>query len=106
MNKRGVPIHTDIARAQMEKDNDSVNAIVGWLEEVNPFDSRRDRKTLVSFSTGFSSTPGDSVNADWAEEVGRAIQAKMDGKTVLDTMEIKHKFKSLASQLLKSMERS
>ena len=71
--------------------------VVGWLEEVNPFDSIQDRKTLVSFLTGFSSTPGDSVNADQAEEVGRAIQAKMDGKTVLDTMETKHKVKSLAS---------
>lgn len=97
MNNRGGLIHTDVTIAQMEKDNDAVNAIVGWLEEVNPFDSIRDRNTLVSFSTGFSSTTGDSVNADQAEEVGRAIQAKMDGKTVLDTMETKHKVKSLAS---------
>ena len=81
----------------MKKDNDAVNAIVGWLDEVNPFDSTRDRKTLVSFSTGFSSTPGDSVNSDKAEEVGRDMQEKMDGKTVLDAMEIKYKVKSLAS---------
>ena len=97
MNKRGVPVHTDVKRAQMKKDDDAVNAIVGWLEEVNPFDATRDRKTLVSFSTGFSSTPREPVNADQAEEVGRAIQAKMDGQTVLDTMETKHKVKSLVS---------
>jgi hypothetical protein len=65
------------------------------LEEVYPFDSRQDRKTLVSSSTGFSSTPGDSVNAEQAEEVGRAIHAKMNGKTVLDTMGTEHKVSSL-----------
>ena len=67
MNKRGVPDHTDVTKAQMKNDEDAVNAIVGWLEEVNPFDATRDRKTLVSFSTGFSSTPEDPVNADQAE---------------------------------------
>uniref|UniRef100_UPI00358E3900 uncharacterized protein n=1 Tax=Myxine glutinosa TaxID=7769 RepID=UPI00358E3900 len=97
MNTRGVPVHTDVTRAQMKKDDDTVNAIVGWLEEVNPFDATRDSKTLVSFSTGFSSTPEDPVNADQAEEVGRAMQAKIDGKTFLDTMETKHKVKSLES---------
>ena len=97
MNKRGVPVHTDVTRAQMKKDENAVNAIVGWLEEVNPFDATRDSKIVVSFSTGFSSTPDDPVNADQAEEVGRAVQAKMNGKTVLDTMETKHKMKSLES---------
>ena len=97
MVKCGVPVHTDVKRAQMKRDNDAVNTIVGWLEEVNPFDATRDKKTLVSFSTGFSSTPEDQVNADQAEEVGRAIQAKMDGKTVVDAMVTKHKVKSLAS---------
>ena len=97
MNKRGVPVHTDVTKAQIKKDDDAVNAIVGWLEEVNPFDATRDKKTLVSFSTGFSSTPDDLVNADRAEEVGSAMQVKMDGKTVLDTMETKNKVKSLQS---------
>ena len=31
--------HTDVTRAQMKNDEDAVNAIVGWLEEVNPFDA-------------------------------------------------------------------
>ena len=97
MVKCGVPVHTDVKRAQMKRDNDAVNTIVGWLEEVNPFDATRDKKTLVSFSTGFSSTPEDQVKADQAEEVGRPIQAKMDGKTVVDAMVTKHKVKSLAS---------
>ena len=72
-NKCGEPVHTDVTRAQMQKDNDAVHAMVGWLEEVNPFDNTRDRKTLVSFSTGFTSSPGDPVNADQAEEIGRTI---------------------------------
>ena len=95
--KCGVPVHGDLTRAQMEKDNNSVQAMVGWLEEVNPFDNTRDKKTLVSFSTGFSSSSGDPVNADQAEEIGRNIQAKMDGKTALDTMQTKYKVKSLAT---------
>ena len=47
MVKSGVPVHTDFVRAQMKRDNDAVNAIVGWLGEVNPFDATRDKKTLV-----------------------------------------------------------
>ena len=78
MHKRGVPVHTGVTRAQMKKDDEAVNAIVGWLEEVNPFDATRARNILVSFSTGFSSTLEDPINADQAEEV----DAKMDGKTV------------------------
>ena len=97
MNKRGVPVHTDVTRAQMKKDDEAVNAIVGWLEEVNPFDATRAGNILVSFSTGFNSTPEDPINADQAEEVGRVMHAKMDGKTVLGTMEIKNKVKSLES---------
>lgn len=97
MHKRGVPVHTGVTRAQMKKDDEAVNAIVGWLEEVNPFDATRSGNILVSFSTGFNSTPEDPINADQAEEVGRVMHAKMDGKTVLDTMEIKNKVKSLES---------
>lgn len=97
MAKSGAPLHTEVVRAQMKRDNDAVNAIVGWLEEVNPFDDARDKKILVSFSTGFNSSPNDHVNADQAEEVGRAIQVDMIGKTVLDPMKTKNKVKSLAS---------
>ena len=97
MAKSGAPLHTEVVRAQMKRDNDAVNAIVGWLEEVNPFNDARDKKILVSFSTGFNSSPNDHVNADQAEEVGRAIQVDMIGKTVLDPMKTKNKVKSLAS---------
>ena len=38
MAKSGAPLHTEVVRAQMKRDNDAVNAIVGWLEKVNPFD--------------------------------------------------------------------
>ena len=49
----------------------------------------------ISFSTGFSRIPEDPVNADQAEKVGRVLQTKMNGQTVLDLMETKHKVKSL-----------
>ena len=91
MNKREVPDHTHVTRAQMKNDEDAVNAIFGWLEEIDLFDATWDKKTLVSFITGFSSTPEDPVNADQAEEVGRAMLAKMNGRTVLDSIETKAK---------------
>ena len=37
----------------------------------NPFDEDRDNKLLVSFSTGFTSTANDAVNAQRAAEVDR-----------------------------------
>ena len=55
MVKSGVPVHRDFERAQMKRDNDAVNAIVGWLEEVNPFDAT-DKKALVSFSAALPTT--------------------------------------------------
>ena len=69
----------------MKNDVDAVNAIVKWLVEVSPIDATWDKKTLVS-STGFSSTPEDPVNADQAEEDARVLQAKMNGRSVLDSM--------------------
>ena len=96
-NKCGPPVHRDMTRAQIQKDSQAVLAIVRWLKEINPFDSTRDGKTLVSFSTGFSSSSEDSVNPEKAEEIGRAMQIEMDGKSVLDTMQTKYKVKSLAT---------
>ena len=33
MVKRSVPVHTDVQKAQMKRDDHAVNAIVGWLEQ-------------------------------------------------------------------------
>lgn len=51
----------------------------------------------MSFSTGFTSTADDTVNAKRAAEVGRDMQIKLDGKSVTSTMEVKFKVQALSS---------
>ena len=46
---------------------------------------------IVTFSTGFTSTTGDGVNAERAAAVGRDMQKKLDGQSVTTTMEVKFK---------------
>ena len=41
---------------------------------------------LVSFSTGFTSTASDAVNAERAPEVGREMQKKLDGQSLTSIM--------------------
>ena len=62
-----------------------------------PFDNNRDKELLVSFSTGFTSTGGDSVNAERAAEVGMEMQIKLDGQSVTSSMDVKSKVKALSS---------
>ena len=52
---------------------------------------------LVSFSTGFTSTANDQVNAERAAEVGREMQKKLDGQSVTSSMEVKFKVQPLSS---------
>ena len=51
----------------------------------------------MSFSTGFTSTADDAVNAERAVEVGREMQTKLDGQSVTSTMEMKFKVQPLSS---------
>ena len=62
-----------------------------WFEENMPFDNNRDKELLVSFSTGFTSTGDDSVNAERAAEVGMEMQIKLDGQSVTLSMDVKSK---------------
>ena len=39
MNKRGVPAHPYVTRAQMKNGEDAVNIIVKWLEGSTPLDA-------------------------------------------------------------------
>ena len=73
----------------MKRDAKAIGLALKWFEENNPFD--RDKKLLVSFSTGFTSTANDAVNAERAAEVGREMQIKLDGQSVTSTMEVKFK---------------
>ena len=67
------------------------------IEENMPFDNNRDKELLMSFSTGFTSTGGDSVNAERAAEVGMEMQIKLDGQSGTLSMDVKSKVKALLS---------
>ena len=58
----------------MKRDDEGVELALKWFEENNLFDHNRDKKLLVSFSTGFTSNANDAVNAERAVEVGREMQ--------------------------------
>ena len=58
---------------------------------------QQQHELLVSFSTGFTSTADDSVNAERAAGVGMEMQIKLDGQSVTSTMDVKSKIKALSS---------
>ena len=62
----------------MKQNAEVVELALTWFDENNPFDHDRDKKLLVSFSTGFTSTTSDAVNAERAVEIGRQMQMKLD----------------------------
>lgn len=95
--KKSGPLHKDLAKTRMTRDAEAVELAFKWFEENNPFDCDRDKQLIVSFSTGFTSTVDDAVNAERAVEVGRQMQMKLDGQSVTATMEVKFKVQALSS---------
>jgi len=53
------PLHRDLAKTQKKKDAEVVKLALKWFEENKPFKNNRDKKLLVTFSTGFTSTGED-----------------------------------------------
>jgi len=80
----------------MKRDAEAVALAFTWLEENNPSNYGRYKQLLGSFSTGFTSTANDEVNAERAAEVGREMQKKLDKQSVTSTMEVKFKIKALS----------
>ena len=81
----------------MERDAEAVELALKWFKENMPFNNNRDKELLVFFSTGFTSTGGDSVNAERAAEVGMEMQIKLDGQSVTSSMDVKSNVKALSS---------
>ena len=52
---------------------------------------------LCPFSTEFTSTVDDPVNAERAAEMWREMQVKLDGQSVTSTMEVNFKVHALSS---------
>ena len=88
----------DVGRQRTCQDTDEARCRgLKWFEDIKPFDNDRDKELLVSFSTGFTSTADDSVNAETTDEVGMEMQFKLDGQSVTSTMDVKSKMKALSS---------
>ena len=95
--RKYTPIHRDLTKTQMKRDAEAVELALKWLQENNLMDIERNKNLLVSFSTGFTSTGDDSVNAERAAEVGREMQIKLDGQPVTSSMVVKSKVQALSS---------
>ena len=80
----------------MKRDAEAFELFLKWFEEIKPFDNERDKELLVSFSTGFTSTADDSVNAERVAEVRMGMQIKLDGQSVTSNMDVKSKIKALS----------
>ena len=84
--KKHGPLHKDLAKTRMKRDAEAIALALKWFEENNPFDQDRDRQLLVSFSTGFTSTANDAVNAEGdAEKAGWTVSDIQDGSEVQGT---------------------
>ena len=59
--------------------------------------SYHDKQLLVSFSTRFTTTADDAVNAERVAKVRREMQIKLDRQSVTSTMEVKFKVQALSS---------
>jgi len=84
----------------MKRDAEAVKLALKWFDENNPFDHDRDKQLLVSFSTGFTGTADDAVNAERAteiQEIGRQMQVKLNGQQVTSTMGVKFKVQAFSS---------
>jgi len=75
--KKHRSLHKDLAKTRMKQDSEGIKLVLKWLEENNPFDLDQDKQLLISFSTGFTSTADDAVNAERAAAVGREMQINL-----------------------------
>ena len=88
--------HRDLGKSQQKADGMVVTSIGKWLEELEPFDETRDKKVLISLSTGFYSKGEDGINPENALHVGEMIQEQLNGQVPSAKIAVKQKVKSLS----------
>ena len=102
--KKHGPLHKDLAKNTMKWDTEAIGFVLECLEQNNPFDLDHYKQLLKSFSTGFTSSADDAVNADRAAEIERKMMVKLDGQLVISTVVVK--FKVRAPLLIKRFPKS
>ena len=70
--------HEELGKSRCQLDFDDLQKILEWLDFFKPFDGTR--TALQSLSLGL--VADESINCDNAEEVGRAINTKLDHASV------------------------
>ena len=68
--------------SRCERDFQDLLKIQEWFDEHEPFDVKEVK--LRSLSSGLTTTEGDGINPDKAEEVGLKIQIQLDGLNVAE----------------------
>ena len=86
--------HVELGRSRRHRDYNDLMKMCQWFDKNDPFDITDTR--LRSLSSGLFASIGDGINCDDAENVGYALQKKLDLKTVDQVkMETTRKVKSL-----------
>ena len=70
--------HEELGKSRCQLDFDDLQKILEWLDFFKPFDGTR--TSLQSLSLGL--VADESINCDNAEDVGRAINTKLDHASV------------------------
>ncbi len=93
-------MHKDLSQARLAKDAKDLQCLLNYFQERKPFS--KDTKELRSLESGVIAE--GSVNVDSAEEVGNAILASMEGKTVSEyTFSKKNQAVNIASSVYVSV---
>jgi hypothetical protein len=74
--------HADTGTSRTARDYSDINKLLEWLDVNNPFEANSD--VLRGLSTRLIASKEDNVNCDCAEDIGFAIQVKMDGQLFYD----------------------
>ena len=88
--------HVEMGSSRVKRDHKDLVKLIQWFDEHNPLDMNQ--PSLRSLVTGITATADDNINCDDAEEVGNALQVKLDNVCVEDaTMKTKDKVRTLES---------
>ena len=69
--------HIELGKSRCKHDFQDVHKILEWFNEHEPFDVQEVK--LRSLSSRLTTTEGDGINPDKAEEVGLKIQLQLNG---------------------------
>ncbi len=75
--------HIELGKSRCKCDFQDLLKIQEWFDQHEPFDVKE--VALRSLSSGLTSTEGDGINPDKANEVGLKIQMQIDGLNVAET---------------------